>query len=102
MRETQLKQELKAEILRKITPRSDNNVKYIDLVFSGDDLEPSKTAVRNKLRGTRKYKLLVRSDLLHRRHICLHYKNKEQSGAFDYSIGNLTNIKSEWIRIYCW
>lgn len=91
--EAQLKQELKAGDIAEITLRSDNSVKYIDLVFSGDDLEPSKTAVSGiNYEGLGNisywYGAIYYTDGTYA------YITKTKNGQnFDYSIGNLTNIK---------
>ena len=91
--EAQLKQELKAGDIAEITLRSDNSVKYIDLVFSGDDLEPSKSAVTGiNYEGLGNisywYGAIYYTDGTYA------YITKTKNGqSFDYSIGNLTNIK---------
>lgn len=91
--EAQLKAELKAGDIVEMTLEGDNSVKYIDLVFGGENLEPSKTAVTGiNYEGLGNisywYGALYYTDGTYA------YITKTKTGAgFDYSMGNLINIK---------
>lgn len=91
--EAQLKNTLKAGDIVEMTLRDDNSVKYIDLVFSGEELEPSSTTVTGiNYEGLGNisywYGAVYYTDGTYA------YITKTRNGSdFDYSMSNLINIK---------
>lgn len=91
--EQQLKSALKPGDIVEMTLRDDNTVKYIDLVFSGEELEPANaevTGINYEGLGNISYwyGAIFYTDGTYA------YITKTKTGSdFDYSIGKLINIK---------